>query len=70
MLLTMKMKKITVCTTWRRSEFVCSSGRISSMLAPVVPTKLAVAAPTARKTALVAGRAARSPRRLMPPLIT
>jgi hypothetical protein len=40
------------------------------MLAPVVPTKLAIAAPTARKAVFVAGRATRSPLRLMPPLIT
>ena len=66
---TMKMKKTTVWATRRLSRLVSSSGRISSMAAPVVPTRLASTAPTARKMALVRGRAGRSPAMRMPPLI-
>ena len=40
------------------------------MLAPVVPMKLAISAPTARNVTLVAGLAARSPVSVIPPLIT
>ncbi len=40
------------------------------MLAPVVPMKLAMQAPTARNPVLVIGWAERSPRSEMPPLIT
>jgi hypothetical protein len=70
MLLTRKMKNTTVCTTCLRSLFVWSSGRMSSMLAPVVPMKLAIRAPNARIPVFVRGCAARFPFRLIPPLIT
>ena len=49
------MKKTTVWVTCLRWEFVWSRGRMSSMLAPVVPMKLAMAAPTARNAVFVAG---------------
>ena len=51
----MKMKKTIVWATCFRSRLVSSSGRISSMAAPVVPIKLASTAPTARKAVLVRG---------------
>ena len=40
------------------------------MLAPVVPTKLAISAPKARNPVLVTGCATRSPFSEIPPLIT
>ncbi len=64
------MKNTTVCFTRVRSLFVCSSGRTSSMEAPVVPTKDARSPPSARKPVLVAGVATRSPRSRMPPETT
>ena len=70
MLDTMKMKKMTVCLTCVRWRFVCSSGRISSMEAPVVPTKDARTPPRTRNPVLVTGVASRSPRSRMPPEIT
>ena len=70
MFATRKMKKITVCLTRVRSRLVCSSGRISSMDAPVVPMNEAITAPNARKVVLVSGVASRSPRRRIPPEIT
>ena len=45
-----------MCPTCLRSELVCRSGRISSMLAPVVPIRLASSAPTARKPVLIGRR--------------
>jgi hypothetical protein len=70
MLDTRKMKKTTVCLTRTRSLFVCRSGRISSIEAPVVPTKDARSAPSARNAVLMEGVALRSPLRRMPPEIT
>jgi hypothetical protein len=70
MLLTSRMKKTTVWTLYRRCALVWRIGLISTMLAPVVPMKLAIIAPTARNAVLVSGRAARSPRRETPPLMT
>ena len=70
MLDTTKMKKITVCVTCVRSRFVWSSGRMSSMEAPVVPTTEASTAPLARKAAFTEGVASMSPRRSTPPEIT
>ena len=70
MLATRKMKKTTVCTRWRRFASVRSSGQISSMLAPVVPTALAIAVPIARNVVLTSGVGRKSPRIAMPPLIT
>ena len=46
---TRKMKKTTVCVTRVRSRLVCSSGRISSIEAPVVPTNEASRAPSAEE---------------------
>ena len=45
MLLTAKMKKITVCFTYLRSELARSTGRMSTIEAPMVPMKLASTAP-------------------------
>ena len=45
MLLTAKMKKTTVCRACVRSELALSSGRMSTMEAPMVPMKLASTAP-------------------------
>jgi hypothetical protein len=66
----MKMKKITVCRTCRRSLLVARSGRISSMAAPVVPIRLAGTPPTARNAVFVPGCAGRSPRSRIPPRMT
>ena len=46
---TRKMKKTTVCATCLRSLLVCSSGRMSSIEAPVVPTSDASSAPSAEE---------------------
>ena len=64
------MKKITVCTTWRRSLLVCSSGRISSIEAPVVPMSDATIDPIARNAVFTSGVASRSPSICTPPEIT
>ena len=61
LLQTRKIKKMTVCLTYFRSRLVCSRGRINNIAAPVVPMKLAMPAPTARKMVLVRGWAGRSP---------
>ena len=52
---TMKMKKMTTCATARRPSLALSSGRISTIDAPVVPITLASSAPTARKPAFTSG---------------
>ena len=67
---TRKMKKTTVCATRLRSRFVCSSGRISSIEAPVVPTNDASSAPAPSSVAFVRVVASRSPSSRMPPEIT
>ena len=64
------MKKTGIWPVFSLSRFVLRTARMSSMLAPVVPMKLAISAPTARNAALVAGRAWRSPVRAIPPLMT
>ena len=64
------MKKTTVCRTRARSRLVCSKGRISSMDAPVVPTREASRVPVARNAVFTSGVASRSPRRRTPPAIT
>ena len=64
------MKNTTVCVTRARSRFVCSSGRISSIEAPVVPTREASRVPVARKAVFTSGVASRSPVRRTPPAIT
>src|SRR5262245_11106597 len=65
------MKKIGTCITCLRSgQLVRSSGRTSSMLAPVVPIRFASNAPTARKAVLTSGVARRSPRNTIPPEVT
>ena len=46
-LLTRKMKNTTVCTRCVRCALARSTGRISSMLAPVVPSRFASTAPSA-----------------------
>ena len=45
----MKMKITTVWATCLRSRLVSSSGRMSSIAAPVVPMKLASTAPIAHE---------------------
>ena len=70
MLATTKMKNTTVCATWRRPWFVASRGRMRSTEAPVVPTREARSAPTARNAVLTAGRAGMSPVMSTPPEIT
>ena len=67
MLETRKMKKIGMCSVRRRSELVWRRGRMRSMLAPVVPMKLARTAPMNRNMVLTSGVALRSPLRTMPP---
>ena len=61
MLLTAKMKKTAVCWACVRSELALSSGRMSTMEAPMVPMKLARTAPVAKKARLVRGVATRLP---------
>ena len=70
MLLTRKMKKTTVWTLCLRLALVCSRGLIRSMLAPVVPMKLAMAVPISRMVVFVSGVPLRSPLTLIPPLMT
>ena len=64
------MKNTAVWRTRVRSRFVCNTGRISTMEAPVVPTSEASTDPSARNPVLVSGVATRSPRSMMPPEIT
>lgn len=59
-LATTRMKKGTRCEVCSRSELVRKSGRISSMLAPVVPITLAKTAPMVSQATLVAGVASTS----------
>ena len=67
---TRKMKKTTVCATRLRSRFVCSSGRISSIEAPVVPDEGGEQRPARQERAFVRGVACRSPSSTIPPEIT
>jgi len=64
---TSTMKNTTEWTTCRRPAFAVSSGRISSIEAPVVPMKLASDAPSASSAVLTAGVPASAPRTQMPP---
>ena len=54
---TRKMKKTTTWALCRRSSLARSSGRISTIEAPVVPITLASTVPMARSAVLTAGRA-------------
>jgi hypothetical protein len=65
-----KMAKMTVWALYRRSLLVFSSGRISSIAAPVVPMNDAASPPTARKIVLLRGVARMSPFRKSPPETT
>jgi hypothetical protein len=49
------MKKTTTCADRCRDLFARSSGRMSSIDAPVVPTKLAITAPKASSPVLTSG---------------
>jgi hypothetical protein len=60
-LATIRIVKTTVWTRWARSRLVLSSGRMSSIAAPVVPMKDAMTPPMARKIVLLRGVARRSP---------
>ena len=51
-LATRKMKKMTTWARCLRERFARSSGRMSSMAAPVVPTQLARKLPMSRMTTL------------------
>jgi hypothetical protein len=70
MLETRKVKNTTVWVTRVRSRLVCRRGRMSSIEAPVVPTKDASRLPRARKAVFTSGVASRSPRSKTPPAIT
>ena len=63
---TMKMKKTTWCAV-RRYLFIRSHGRISSIEAPVVPSKLASTAPRNRKITFARGVASPFTLMWMPP---
>ena len=68
MLATRKMKKTTTWTLCWRHALARSSGRISSIDAPVVPIQLAITVPTARSAVLTERRARASwPANWMPP---
>ena len=67
MLATRKMKKTTECTRYLRWALARSSGRISSMAAPVVPIQLARMVPTARMPVLTTGVPTSEPFRRTPP---
>ncbi len=66
-LATRKMKKTTTCATWRRLSLARSSGRISSIAAPVVPITLARQVPSARIPVFSFGVPCRLPCTQMPP---
>jgi hypothetical protein len=67
MLLTRKMKKTKVWVLRRRKAFARSTGRISTIEAPVVPMRLAASVPTASSAVLVAGVPTSRPRSSTPP---
>ena len=56
-----------MCLTYSRSLLVRSIGRMRSMEAPVVPTRLAITEPTARKAVFTDGLPSRSPLSRIPP---
>ena len=62
-----RIAKITVCTLCLRSSLMLSSGRISSIAAPVVPMKDATTPPIAITIMLLRGVARMSPARKSPP---
>lgn len=66
---TINIKKMGKCLVRCLSELVCKSGRMSNILAPVVPIKLARMAPIPRKRVLMVGVAFKSPDKWMPPEI-
>ena len=63
------MKNTTACALCRRASFAVSSGRISSIDAPVVPITLASVAPSASNPVFFAGVPRSAPRKQMPPAI-
>ena len=67
MLPTRKMKKTKTWVLCRRSPLARISGRISSMAAPVVPSRLAASVPRPSRARLVAGVPTRLPAMRMPP---
>ena len=67
MLATRKMKKTTMWVLWRRQWLERSTGRMSSMAAPVVPTKLARKVPTAIMITLFLVVPTGAPATWMPP---
>ena len=67
---TMKMKKTTECALYFRSRIDSRSGRISTIAAPVVPTKLAMSAPTRRMVRFSFGRPSKGVSMRRPPAIT
>ena len=62
MFATRKVKKTIVCARWRRARLARSSGRMTSIAAPVVPTHDASTVPIAISTQLVAGDPRSDPR--------
>ena len=68
-LLTIKMKKTVIWAVFFLWEFVCNSGRINSILAPVVPIMLARTAPVNKNKVLLRGVAFKSPLKLIPPVV-
>ena len=69
-LATATMKSGTRWARYSRWRLVQSSGRIISMLAPVVPTKLASTDPSSTRATFVAGLASTSPVSCTPPEVT
>ena len=63
------MKNTTTWALFCRGAFALSSGRMSSTLAPVVPMKLAMTAPSAMTIVLTIGVPASEPCTYMPPLM-
>ena len=66
---TKKIKKTRICFTYNRLRLILSNGLIKSMLAPVVPIKLASIAPAKRKKVLAIGVAFKLIDNEMPPVI-
>ena len=70
MLLTRKMKKTKVCVLRLRKAFARSTGRISSIDAPVVPMTDAMTVPKASSAVFVAGVPTSEPFSRTPPPVT
>ncbi len=64
---TRKMKNTKVCVLRARNALARSTGRMSSMLAPVVPITLASSVPMASSAVFVAGVPTSVPRSSTPP---